>query len=114
MITSAQASRVNLYIKPAGQYSRMVIEAHSLVSTRKGVGGDSWRVFIRGDASMSVTTVDHMNGTYEMSFLITKPGLYYVELFLEYTLCDGYKEPPDEWFIRGDNMTSFRHLLNVL
>lgn len=101
VITSAKTSRACLDVKPAGQFSRLIIQSYNLLNTSKHIGGDSWRIFLRGKFSVPVTMVDHMNGTYEAFFLITIPGRYYVELFLEYTLCDGYKDPPPEWFIRG-------------
>ena len=30
-----------------------------------------------------------------------EPGKYDVEVVLEYSLCDGYKDPPKDWFIEG-------------
>ena len=44
---------------------------------------------------------DNMDGTYEVSFLLTEPGYYNVTLSLEYTLCDGFKDPPPRWFNLG-------------
>ena len=101
MLTSAKTSRTRLEVKPAGQFSRLIIQSYNSMNTLKHIGGDSWRIFLRGKFSVPVTLVDHMNGTYEAFFLITIPGNYHLELFLEYTLCDGYKDPPPEWFLRG-------------
>ena len=101
LITSANLSGVELDIKPAGQYSRIIIKSYSLMNTRKKTGGDSWRVLIKGVRSVTPVTIDNMDGTYEASFLLTEPGYYHVILSLEYTLCDGFKDPPPRWFNRG-------------
>ena len=50
----------------------------------------------------SVAVIDHNNGTYEALFLITEPGVYKLMIYLDYCLCDGYKNPPRDWFIIGD------------
>ena len=102
LITSANLSGVELDIKPAGQYSRIVIKSYSLKNTPKTVGGDSWRVLIKGVRSITPLVMDNMDGTYEASFLVTEPGFYHVILSLEYTLCDGLKDPPPHWFNKGD------------
>ena len=107
VITSAKTSRAHLDVKPAGQFTRLIIQSYSLLNTTKHIGGDSWRIFVRGKTSVPVTLLDHMNGTYEAFFLLTTPGSYFIELFLEYTLCDGYKDPPSEWFIRGSSILYF-------
>ena len=101
LISSANYSGIQLDIKPAGQFSRVLIESYSLMDTRKRIGGDSWRVLIRGERSVPVTVVDNMDGTYEASFLIKDPGFYQIVLSLEYTLCDGVKDPPPKWFNKG-------------
>lgn len=101
VMTSAKTSRVELDIEPAGQYSKLVIHSYNLLGRPKHVGGDTWRIFVRGEVSVPVTLIDHMDGTYEAFFLITTAGSYHVELFLEYTMCDGFKDPPPDWFIRG-------------
>jgi len=101
MISSANFSGIQLDIGPAGQFSRVLIESYSLMDTRKTIGGDTWRVLVRGEKSVPVTVVDNMDGTYEASFLIRDPGFYQIVLFLEYTLCDGIKDPPPRWFNKG-------------
>ena len=88
-------------IRPAGQFSRFEIQSVTRDNLDKKVGGDSWRVHIRGPSSMSPTVVDHRNGKYEVIFLVLEPGKYHVEVVLEYSLCDGYKDPPRDWFIKG-------------
>ena len=89
-------------IRPAGQYSRFFIQSVAQDGTLRRTGGDSWRVHIRGDEYVPVTIMDHKNGVYEVFFMITEPGKYYADVVLDYTLCDGMKDPPVDWFIKGD------------
>lgn len=100
--TDAAKSYLTLWdIRPAGQFSRFDIQSVTRDNIDKKIGGDSWRVHIRGPSSMSPTVIDHNNGKYEVSFLMLEPGKYDVEVVLEYSLCDGYKDPPKDWFIEG-------------
>lgn len=100
--TDATKSYLTLWdIRPAGQFSRFEIQSVTRDNLEKTVGGDSWRVHIRGPSSISPTVVDHNNGKYEVVFLVLEPGKYDVEVILEYSLCDGYKDPPRDWFRKG-------------
>ena len=72
----------------------------------KTIGGDSWRVHVRGPSSMSPRVIDHNNGKYEVIFLVLESGKYDVEVVLEYSLCDGYKDPPRDWFIKGNSTSN--------
>ena len=68
----------------------------------KETGGDSWRVHIRqGPASLTPIVVDHNDGTYEVLFLALEPGNYSVQAILDFTLCDGFRDPPEDWYIKG-------------
>ncbi|XP_068682072.1 uncharacterized protein [Montipora foliosa] len=89
-------------IRPAGQFSRFDIQSATQDNLDKKIGGDSWRVHIRGPSSLSPTVIDHNNGTYQVTFLALEPGKYDVEVVLEYSQCDGYKDPPKNWFIKGN------------
>ena len=74
----------------------------------KRTGGDSWRVYIRqGPASLAPMVVDHNDGTYEVMFLALEPGNYSTQVFLDYTLCDGYRDPPADCYIKGVNFTVY-------
>ena len=100
--TDAAKSYLTLWdIRPAGQFSRFEIQSVTRDNLDKKIGGDSWRVHVRGLSSMSPTVVDHGNGKYEVIFLVLEPGKYNVEVVLEYSLCDGYKDPPRDWFMKG-------------
>ena len=70
-------------------------------------GGDSWRVQFSGPAILSGTVYDYNNGTYEVVALFMDPGLYFVTATLDYSMCDGYKNPPIDWFQKGKPTTIF-------
>ena len=89
-------------IRPAGEFSKIFIQSKTSDNRTKLIGGDTWRVYVRGPTSIAATVFDHNNGTYEALFLITEPGVYQLKIYLDYSLCDGFKDPPRDWFIIGD------------
>ena len=89
-------------IRPAGEFSKIFIQSKTSDNRTKLIGGDTWRVYVRGPTSIVATLFDHNNGTYEALFLITEPGVYQLMIYLDYSLCDGFKDPPRDWFIIGD------------
>ena len=100
--TDASQSFISLFeIRPAGQFSRFSIQTKTRNGELKLIGGDSWRVLLRGPATVSPTVFDHGNGTYEFLFLAMDPGVYKLDITLDYSLCDGYRDPPKNWFIVG-------------
>lgn len=101
--TNASTSFISYWqLKPAGQFSRFFIQAASSDGSLKTTGGDWWRILIHSStASLRPTVFDLKNGTYEVAFLIMDPGIYHVNITLDYTLCDGFRDPPDNWFILG-------------
>lgn len=100
--TDPDESFISLWdIRPCGEFSRLSIRTVASNGREKRIGGDSWRVQLKGPASVSGTLFDHMNGTYEVVFLITEPGNYQVEAILDHSLCDGLRDPPPDWFIVG-------------
>lgn len=105
--TNASLSFVSSWdLKPAGQFSRFFIQTVSNDGTLKTTGGDWWRVRIRSPvASLPSTVFDHRNGTYEVVFLIVEPGIYHLNIILDYTQCNGFKDPPKNWFILGKNLS---------
>ena len=88
-------------IKSAGEFSRFSIQSQTHNGQAKTIGGDDWRVLIWGPSVLAPTVIDHSNGTYEVLFLILEPGTYFVSIVLDYSLCDGMKNPPDYWFMIG-------------
>ena len=89
-------------IRPAGEFSKVFIKSKTSDNRTKLIGGDTWRVYVRGPTNIAATVFDHNNGTYEALFLITEPGVYQLMIYLDYSLCDGFKDPPRDWFIIGD------------
>ena len=100
--TDAAKSFISFFdIRPAGQFSRFSIQTKTRDGKLKLIGGDSWRILLRGPATVSPTMFDHGNGTYEFLFLVMDPGVYKLDITLDYSLCDGYRDPPRNWFILG-------------
>ncbi|XP_066019992.1 uncharacterized protein [Pocillopora verrucosa] len=90
-------------VKAQGEFSRFFIQSVTKSGQLKETGGDSWRVHIRqGPASLTPIVVDHNDGTYEVLFLALEPGNYSVQAILDFTLCDGFRDPPEDWYIKGD------------
>ena len=88
-------------IRPAGFFSKIYIQSVSVENVKKTIGGDSWRVDIRGPSNMAATVYDKNNGLYEAVFLPQESGSYWAEIVLDYSLCEGFKDPPLDWFMRG-------------
>lgn len=88
-------------IRPAGEFSKVMIRTQTAYGLIKSVGGDYWRVFISGPTGFAPTVFDHGNGSYEILFLILRPGNYCVSAVLDHSICEGMKDPPDYWFISG-------------
>ena len=87
----------------SGHFSRLWIQSVNHERQLKTSGGDSWRVYIKqGPASLAPAVIDHQNGLYEVLMLITEPGTYKTEIYLDFTLCDGYRDPPHNWFQIGE------------
>ena len=105
--TSAANSVISKWdIRPAGQFSRFFIQSKTSSNHAKIIGGDSWRIHVSGASSVSATVFDHNNGSYEVLFLLMESGLYHIEIYLDYTLCDGFKDPPVDWFKKGKRSIS--------
>ena len=95
-------------IRPAGEFSKIFIQSKTSDNRTKMIGGDTWRVYVRGPSSVVATVFDHNNGTYEALFLITEPGVYHLMIYLDYSLCDGFRDPPRDWFIKGNAQGKFQ------
>ena len=110
--TDPDESFISLWdIRQCGEFSRLSIRTVASNGQEKRIGGDSWRVQLKGPASVAGTVFDHMNGTYEVVFLITEPGNYQVEAILDHSLCDGLKDPPLDWFIVGKLSVTYNNFL---
>lgn len=97
--TSLSLSEIfEVEIRPAGEYSRFFVQSRTHNAQKKTIGGDSWRVYLEGPSYLAGTVFDHNDGTYEVLFLIKEPGVYKINMILDYTLCDGLIDPPIDWF----------------
>jgi len=90
-------------IRNAGEFSRLVIQTVLTSNASKTVGGDSWRIHIYGPSALAPSVLDHNDGTYEVLFLIIEDGEYEAKIFLDYSLCHGFKDPPLYWFSKGNS-----------
>lgn len=99
--TDVGFSYVNLDIKPAGYYSKAIIQTVTRTRIRKTTGGDFYRVHIQGPSSVTASVIDRHDGSYEAMFLVMVPGIYTITVILDYTMCRGIKDPPFDWFKRG-------------
>ena len=100
--TDAKRSFIaNMDVRPAGEFSRINIVTKSKMGLTKNIGGDSWRVKINGTSSISSKVIDLANGAYDVLFLIADQGVYFVHIYLDYTLCNGFRDPPVDWFRKG-------------
>ena len=89
-------------IKPSGDFSRFFIQSVSVNNELKTIGGDSWRIRFHGPSSLAPTVIDLNNGSYEVLFLMLEEGEYEAKIFLDYSLCHGFKDPPPHWFRKGN------------
>ena len=113
--SSARTSYISyIDIEPSGQFSRIFIETRTTSGRDKIIGGDFWRVLFTGPASISATVFDHQNGTYEAMALLVDPGNYTIRAYLDYSLCDGLRDPPENWFRIGECLLSLCGVLKHL
>lgn len=106
--TDPNTSVISLWdIRPVGEYSRFSIRSQTVEGHPKRRGGDTWRVVLRGPSSISPTVIDHKNGTYEALFLVMEAGVYTMNITLDFTFCEGFLDPPVDWFIVGKSLLSF-------
>ncbi|EDO48635.1 predicted protein [Nematostella vectensis] len=104
LTTDASKSEISDFqLSPSGEFSRFFISTKTSDGVRKTFGGDSWRIRLLGPAAISPSVFDLGNGSYEVLFLVMEPGVYRVDIFLDYSLCDGYRDPPDNWFVLGNS-----------
>lgn len=91
-------------INPTGHFSKVYIQSVTVLNRTKTFGGDVWRMRVNGQADLSASVHDMENGTYQAMFLPMEPGTYSLQIVLDYTLCHGLKNPPSDWFRRGEIM----------
>eukprot|EP00112_Aurelia_sp_Birch-Aquarium-sp1_P008194 Seg190.1 transcript_id=Seg190.1/GoldUCD/mRNA.D3Y31 product="hypothetical protein" protein_id=Seg190.1/GoldUCD/D3Y31 len=95
-------------IRPAREISRIFLSTRLKNGSDKTIGGDSWRVRINGTATINAHVIDHKNGTYEIVFVCMDEGVYFVYILLDYTLCNGLRDPPENWFRKGNSQGKYQ------
>lgn len=101
--TSARLSTIELFLRPVGYPSVVLIRTKNEGGVVKTHGGDFWDVKITGspEIMIDVSMTDNDDGTYTGYFLLEMSGTYNVTCTLESSLCNGLRDPPDFWFIKG-------------
>jgi len=87
--------------RPAGEHTRIRIDTYTNHGTLKTFGGDSIRVYLKGVDNIAATIFDLKNGSYEALVMVMTPGKYGIRVVLDYTLCNGFNEPPTEWYVKA-------------
>lgn len=90
----------SLHFEKTGEFSKVTLQTRTGDGRNKDVGGDTWRMFVRGGDRVTPFISDLNNGVYEAQFIVFQPGLYKVEVVLESTLCEAFKDPPQDWLKR--------------
>ena len=91
----------DLQVRKTGDYSSFRIKTYDTLRNPKTIGGDTWRVFLRGPVYIEPYVYDLNNGEYEVLFFTLDAGVYHVEVILEGSLCSSYVNPPYDWFKKG-------------
>lgn len=96
-------------LKLDGSISAVSVQTYAMDGKKKQEGGDSWRATLKGTSSQMAIVQDNIDGTYEILFRIYENGWYELEMMLEYSMCDGLRDPPMGWFESGDMQGHFQH-----
>ena len=68
-------------IKPAGEFSTVILQTMFINNTQKKSGGDFWRVKVTGNSSVPVMKSDLGDGSYEFKFLTMVTGQHKLEKY---------------------------------
>lgn len=98
-------------MEKTGIFNKLAIQTRTADGHNKQEGGDTWRVFIRGADRITPFITDLNNGVYETKFIALQPGHYKAEIVLQSTLCEAFKDPPQDWLKRGTRSSEWRKLL---
>lgn len=99
--TNIATSSITTNIQPAREFSSIHIRARTDNGENKTLGGDALRVYVRGPSALVAKVIDYNNGSYDALFLVQEPGNYTVYIVLDFSGCDGLRDPPSDWFIQG-------------
>jgi len=92
------------YVRPAGEHTKLRIQTYLDNGIQKHIGGDSIRVTFRGESTVAANVWDLGDGKYDVLVLLMNPGVYLVDIKLDYTMCAGLRDPPIEWFVNGEHL----------
>ena len=107
--TDARKSVVSAtYVRPAGEHTKLRIQTYLANGIQKRIGGDSIRVTFRGENTVAANVWDLGDGMYDVLVLLMNPGVYLVDIKLDYTMCAGLRDPPIEWFVNGEYLLCCR------
>ena len=95
-------------IRPIGFPSFIRIITRDKDGNNKHEGGDGWKVIVTGAARVNVAMRDEMNGSYVGYFMLPTVGSYTISSSLYYSMCDGFVDPPLDWFRKGTFEISFK------
>lgn len=101
-------------MEKTGIFNKLAIQTRTADGHNKQEGGDTWRVFIRGADRITPSITDLNNGVYETKFIALQPGHYKAEIVLQSTLCEAFKDPPQDWLKRGKNRRRKEKLLKQI
>ena len=96
--------------KPAGEHTRIRIDTYTNHGFKKRSGGDSFRVLLHGPDTLAASVFDLHNGSYDALALLITPGIYKLQVILDYSLCNGFRDPPTEWYVRGKMLVKSKNL----
>ncbi|XP_057303260.1 uncharacterized protein LOC130640746 [Hydractinia symbiolongicarpus] len=99
--TDVRYCKYNLRTSGEKDIVKLTITTFDGLKRQKVIGGDSWRLFVQGAVYFNADVIDKMDGTYEARLELPVSGDYKFKLELEYSLCDGIRDPPTWWFING-------------
>ena len=101
--TDIRKSIFRVELRPCGGPSVLTIQTYDSKGVIKQRGGDYWRVHVRQGRNFSMVVVmrDDGKGSYEGVFTFVDPGQYWLYCTLEYSECDGIRDPPNQWFAQG-------------
>lgn len=92
---------LGLDVEKTGVFNKLAVQTRTSDGRNKIEGGDTWRIFIRGADMITPYVSDLNNGVYESKFIALQPGHYKAEIVLESTMCEAFKDPPQDWLKRG-------------
>ncbi|XP_057316371.1 uncharacterized protein LOC130657406 [Hydractinia symbiolongicarpus] len=99
--TNVSLSEFSLTFNGLSGRAEIVINTYDSNGEKKQAGGDSWMIRVNGAASMYVQMRDNNDGSYHTYFELPEVGTYKVVAILEFSLCDGLRDPPPWWFTNG-------------